>query len=382
MPTTIQTSAAYQRPRHSSRAERRSPATAPLWRHRLANRPSGHPHPGVLILSEPPRHHDTLNGRATACGAVHGLAANSIAISSAVTLPHRTARSGARVPAATSMDRRVLHYVRVDARGAYIVAQRDRAPTCAGGLEETSRTRRRAGRQSPVLGFDSYLFSLISGGNTDPICLRVWSQGEAASGMLGVGGLAVVTGISWLLAGHLNDEEHHRAKGPENEERAEIVTNLDHLSRFAVHGVMVAIALLLTATALDYLRLTALRHMSAWTEWFSAASPLIIASAALAAVRRRSSFGRSVSSTRYLDSAPKYASFGVLSYAIVGPIFAGIVTHLPDSWWHSLQGAIVSLALLIGLVIPIALLVLLIQAVPPLWSAESTRQSQKMDRDQ
>jgi hypothetical protein len=51
-----------------------------------------------------------------------------------------------------------------------------------------------------VLGFDSYLFSSISGNDADPLCGRVWSEAMAASGMLAVGGVALVGAIGWLLA--------------------------------------------------------------------------------------------------------------------------------------------------------------------------------------
>ena len=36
-----------------------------------------------------------------------------------------------------------------------------------------------------VLGFDSHLFSVLSGTVNDKVCSRVWSEGVTASGMLG-----------------------------------------------------------------------------------------------------------------------------------------------------------------------------------------------------
>jgi hypothetical protein len=50
-----------------------------------------------------------------------------------------------------------------------------------------------------VLGFDSHLFAVLSGSVNDPFCGRVWTQAVTASGLLGTGAMAIITGIIWLL---------------------------------------------------------------------------------------------------------------------------------------------------------------------------------------
>ena len=98
-----------------------------------------------------------------------------------------------------------------------------------------------------VLGFDSYLFSLVAGGSTDRYCLRVWSEGMAASGLLGVGGVVVVSGICWLLSTHLDSATGGKVTPAD---RIHMI-KLDRLSRVMVHGVILGVALLLTSTTLD-----------------------------------------------------------------------------------------------------------------------------------
>src|SRR2546430_17357926 len=53
-----------------------------------------------------------------------------------------------------------------------------------------------------VLGFDSYIFNLVSGDTSDPYCTRVWSEGMAASGLLGGGAGGPFSGTCWLLSVH------------------------------------------------------------------------------------------------------------------------------------------------------------------------------------
>jgi hypothetical protein len=223
----------------------------------------------------------------------------------------------------------------------------------------------------PVLGFDSYLFSLVSGGNADPICLRVWSQGEAASGMLGVGGLAVVTGISWLISSHLAD--HAEVPTHEIAAQAAIMATLNRISRFMVHGAMIAITLLLAATALDYLVVAAGFKGPAWLAGTAVASPpLVVAGAALLLALRRSRRHPEKPNSSQAAPIPKIAAYGTLSYAVIVPLFAGTIAHLPTSWWDSMRMVIVPVSLTIGLFIPAALLVLLVHATPPLLTVTNT----------
>src|SRR5262245_6476686 len=40
-----------------------------------------------------------------------------------------------------------------------------------------------------ALGFDSYLFGELSGGISDPFCVRIWTEEMTAAGMLAVGAM-------------------------------------------------------------------------------------------------------------------------------------------------------------------------------------------------
>jgi hypothetical protein len=50
-----------------------------------------------------------------------------------------------------------------------------------------------------ALGLDSYLFGLVTGDHAVPACRRAWTEAMFAAGLLGLGAVAVVAGIVFLL---------------------------------------------------------------------------------------------------------------------------------------------------------------------------------------
>lgn len=212
-----------------------------------------------------------------------------------------------------------------------------------------------------VLGFDSYLFSLVSGGNTDRLCARVWSQAMPASGMLGVGAVALLDGIAWLLANHAiisTSEGENQNTGITNSN-----VNLGRLSRFMVYGVTIAVALLLAATSLDYLETIFGARGSAWMTLPVLSFPFAMAIVTvIAAEYRDRRTGPSPSMSP--EVVTTIASYCLLGYAVAGPVFAGILTHLPESSWSSPPAAIAVFSLVSSMIIPGGLLLLLTLSAP------------------
>jgi hypothetical protein len=71
-----------------------------------------------------------------------------------------------------------------------------------------------------ILGLDSYFFGLIGGERPAPsgdgikrgteyVCAVMWTQSQAASGMLAVGTTLMVAGLGWMLTGHARNSEVH-----------------------------------------------------------------------------------------------------------------------------------------------------------------------------
>lgn len=212
-----------------------------------------------------------------------------------------------------------------------------------------------------ALGFDSYLFSLISGGTSDPACTRVWSEAMAASGLLAVGAVALMGGIAWLLADHVSAEsiaggDHHKG-----------LVNIARLSRFMLLGVAIAAALLLAATTKDFLEIAFGGRVTGWIAWLVPLSPLAIGVTAWAWLARRR-----LSAEHNQDRASAVATrtltvavYGLFLYAIVSTVYAGILVTFPTTWWTSRPHPTTWTSLIVGLLLADLLIVALTLAGPP-----------------
>jgi hypothetical protein len=111
-----------------------------------------------------------------------------------------------------------------------------------------------------VLGFDSYMFSHVTGSD-DSLCTRVWTDGMFASGMLAIGAGGVVASVCWLLATHAEDAgdgnkpEAPAGSQPDAAASDEPGIDLGRVAIGMVYGVTIGIALLLAMTADRYLRI-------------------------------------------------------------------------------------------------------------------------------
>jgi hypothetical protein len=220
-----------------------------------------------------------------------------------------------------------------------------------------------------VLGFDSLLYGLISGEGSDHFCARVWSEGMAAAGMLAVGAMAIITGISWLLASHMEEvaEPHEDSL----KDRSAKVIDLDRLVRLMAYGVGVGVMLLLAAVAYDYLAIV-FRSPPELLVWAIAVSLIfvvivIVGSAFLwRYVLHDSNNERNLVSNVGL----RVAAYGTLGYAVVGPFFATLESEFGVSWWRPVSGVVITEALTAGLFVPGLLIIALVHAVPPLYVEE------------
>ncbi|QKV74134.1 hypothetical protein [Amycolatopsis sp. Hca4] len=215
-----------------------------------------------------------------------------------------------------------------------------------------------------VLGFDSYLFSMLTGGTTDPLCDRLWSQSMPASGMLAVGATGVVSGIAWLLADHAKSRMlRHKQSEPSKESG---ISNLHRISRFMIYGVSVAVMLLLSVNCLDYLRI--LKIFDPKAIWLVSSSPVAVLVCTLtlgwARTLRRGAKTKGASlSSAATTKALSGAAFGTLTYAVAGPVFAGALT-IPN-WPTRTPGIVVAIAMSLGIIIPALLIITLALAAPP-----------------
>jgi hypothetical protein len=217
-----------------------------------------------------------------------------------------------------------------------------------------------------VLGFDSYLFSVITGMNQDPYCARVWSIGIAASGMLAVGAAGLTSAVCWLLAAHVDSESPQGVA-----EHQPMLINLNNVARLMTHGVAVALALQLARTASEYLG-AVFEDRAKWVVWSTLVVPGVVSATALvlAATRARRSRGSDRKSDRLQPSVAAHgeslrlATYGSLAYGVFTPIFAGVMTSLPPSWWEHRSAALIAITAFVNLIVPGVLLVAHVLAAP------------------
>lgn len=222
-----------------------------------------------------------------------------------------------------------------------------------------------------VLAFDSYMFAMVSGSDQSDQCVRVWSEGMAASGLLAVGGAAVMTGIGWLVHNHADSSQPSDAALSAGANGFDVA----QLARVMARGVVIAVALLLTRATRDYYNI-AIPGIAGWVEWMTLAVPLIIGGLVVwLAVWPRVQPHRSGSTASATTTPPppashagsfRYACYAVLAYGLIAPIFAGTLSYVPPSMMTPGDSTAVVVATTgIGLVIPGVLLVLLVLAAAP-----------------
>jgi hypothetical protein len=225
------------------------------------------------------------------------------------------------------------------------------------------------------LGFDSYLFSLIAGGNAGKICSRVWGVGMPASGMLAVGGLTVVAAIAWMIV----DLPH----GPPGS------FNLDRISLSMAAGVAVVVTFLLAITTADFLDVAqpprhnspSWLHYSPWPAvgavflvlvpiYFSRvrgrAWQLLAGPLSRVRLRMRRDSGAVDPRGRWVQ----ISSTLILAYGIIGPIDAGLIEVFSDKVWAKYHLIIVIISVCIGLYLPALLLIALIASFPTVGQQE------------
>jgi hypothetical protein len=218
-----------------------------------------------------------------------------------------------------------------------------------------------------ALGFDSHLYSVLSGavGN----CSRVWAQTVVASGMLGVGAMAMITGVIWLLSKHSSNEG--RAEKNVRSDKSKLYSenpSLNGVLRTMAYGVSVAITTLLGSTVYAYLYIAKFpNHLpSSWETWIILPPVTIVTLTASLKLLRR--FHPNFWPMKHPVSqvALRLATYGVLIYALAAAVFVGIITDFPDRWWNKAPEIVVMAVIISGVATPVLLFIILIQAKPPL----------------
>jgi hypothetical protein len=225
-----------------------------------------------------------------------------------------------------------------------------------------------------ALGIDSHLFTVISGESPEPFCSRVWTEEMVSAGLLGMSAMAIVTGLSWLLASHIDETTRPQKRQDLNDTNK--VIKLDRLIPLIVYGTGAIITLLVANITYDYLSIIYTAHIPTILAVMSLFSPVfvLVVSAGLAlAGAWRAHRNPGVTRTGNANSGLKVAVYGILCYAVAGSIFFGLVGEIGTAdLWRSLPGGIVVATMIVGLGVPALLVIALVQAIPPLSPKTST----------
>ncbi|MFC4056177.1 hypothetical protein ACFOY4_41375 [Actinomadura syzygii] len=189
----------------------------------------------------------------------------------------------------------------------------------------------------------------------------------AASGMLAVGAAGLASAMCWLMMAHVDGGSEH--DGGEAHRRA--LAHLGRVTRLATLGVVVGVALQLARTTSEYLSVVYGRP-ALWVLCSTLVVPGLVITAVLLLPTLRRGFTRRSRARRdaarhsldlHQASVP-FATFGSVAYGTLTPVFAGVMTSLPPSWWESGSAPLVAATALVNSVVPGVLLVAHVLAAP------------------
>jgi hypothetical protein len=196
-----------------------------------------------------------------------------------------------------------------------------------------------------VLGFDSYLYSAVSGfsaeDNADSrtvslVCNGVWIEGMAASGMLVVGAAALIVGLGYLLVAH-----------------DVTATYLRGLATFTGAAVLAGAPVLLLFTSFNFYEFVFAQPKWSLIYWASGGVAGLTAIAGYVCFK----WSHRANNTYVRIAFLKLTSYSVAAYAFIGPAFAASLLRLPRDWIIEPNVALWVVTVIVSLVLPALILV-------------------------
>ncbi|MFI6299436.1 hypothetical protein ACIBEJ_48135 [Nonomuraea sp. NPDC050790] len=206
-----------------------------------------------------------------------------------------------------------------------------------------------------ALALNSYLLAVIAGETPKGgACYRIWSEMMIASGLLGVGAVALTSGVAWLIAAHL-----------EQDDGAEGAVDLERLARAVLHGVATLAVLLLSTTSLDYLYVAFDTHPPGWliaTVYAYLATVLVLIAVIRGRLRRTTAVSEEIA--RHLSKG----TFGTVRYAFVIAVALGLLLAYADVYWNPTPAWLAVVVVILAMPAAAPVLLRLVYAVPRLGS--------------
>ncbi|MEU4834854.1 hypothetical protein [Streptosporangium sp. NPDC023615] len=233
-----------------------------------------------------------------------------------------------------------------------------------------------------LLSMDSFNFGFItgngqsvSGATVAEVCSRTWTQFMFAGGMLGVGGIAVVSAAGWLLAAHVEADRLARAgRGTDDPGNGPCpgpadFTGVQRLARAATYCVAGVTVLLLFMTARGYLDVMYGLTSRSTPAWILVPYPIaILSGVVLLRVRARTRPPRPAPSPggvlRSSDRVFTVGVYGAIAYATTGTAVVGLAMDLPMGLWRSAPEELAIVTAAFSLLLPAPTLIALVHTTP------------------
>ncbi|MGV0603377.1 hypothetical protein [Mycolicibacterium sp. XJ1904] len=201
-----------------------------------------------------------------------------------------------------------------------------------------------------VLGLNSYIFGTISAPPVDGdgniraggeyVCSLSWTQGMAASGMLGVGSVLLVAGLTWMFAHHIKLD----TRDPKWADDKWLVV----LGGLLVSIIIAASSILLARTSVTYFNLLKAYFGLEPPGWVTASSlhigSYILSGVCAVAILARTFGWLSMKSGKQVVLTGIASAIAAI-LAIVGPIFASVTAENARANPASVSTSIMALVL-------------------------------------
>ena len=232
-----------------------------------------------------------------------------------------------------------------------------------------------------ALGFDSFLFGLVTGESTKVIdnsaCRRAWTEAMLGAGLLAVGTVAIIAGFIYLFTAYFKnaDSRQDQANNTELQKAEEMLETLCNLVR---GGVAIAVVTTLYMTSRSYLYAINGGSIPSWGNpllWEIGVYGVFVLVFTVAAVfHNRLTHKVIASSGDKLSKALKWGIYLSVLYTVISAVAAAAVAISSASFWYPVHVAvrliIASTLLWVSLGPLIPLWLLLGRAVPPFGQPE------------
>lgn len=214
-----------------------------------------------------------------------------------------------------------------------------------------------------VLGLASYSYGVISGETAPGSCGRAATEVTVAAGLLGMGAVAIVVSLAWLVTDFTRSADMGRAERSDPENGLEDPRQaLGTLMNVLVRGLATMVSLLLGTNIADYTDLAIGRTLHPVLFWTISVAPvlLLITATSTLNMAARQWFSPSWRNRKLLHSTLLVE----IMFAIVATGYIAVIASTPLDRWTPIPTWAAVTTPVLTTVVPVLVLATLITALP------------------